>query len=127
LPADPYLRARARQLAEIVNAGIQPLQNTGPLRELKARGVDEQDWARHYIGRGLDALEASARETAGTFLVGDAVTLADVCLVPQLHNARRFGLDSTRWSLLTAVEAACARLEPFQNAHPDRQPDAVRS
>lgn len=127
LPADPYLRARARQLAELVNAGIQPLQNTGPLRELKARGVDDKAWAQHFIARGLDALELSAGETAGAFLVGDAVTMADVCLVPQLHNARRFGLDPARWPLLARVEAACARLEPFQSAHPDRQPDAVQS
>lgn len=127
LPSDPYLRARARQLAELVNAGIQPLQNTGPLGELKRRGVDEKEWARHFIGRGLDALAASAAATAGSFLVGDAVSLADVCLVPQLYNARRFGLDPARWPLLTRVEAACARLEPFAQAHPDRQPDAVQS
>lgn len=125
LPAEPYLRARARQLAELVNAGIQPLQNTGPLQELEARGVDAKDWARHFIGRGLDALEASAAATAGRFLVGDEPTVADVCLVPQLHNARRFGLDPARWPLLARVEEACMQLPPFQIAHPDRQPDAV--
>jgi maleylpyruvate isomerase len=125
LPAEPYLRARARQLAELVNAGIQPLQNTGPLGELKARGVDAKQWAQHFIGRGLDALEASAAATSGRFLVGDEPTVADVCLVPQLHNARRFGVDVARWPLLARVEEACARLQPFQMAQPDRQPDAV--
>lgn len=125
LPADPYLRARARQLAELVNAGIQPLQNTGPLFELTARGVDARAWACHFIERGLDALAASAAATAGRFLVGDELTVADVCLVPQLGNARRFGLDLGRWPLLARVDEACAQLQPFQIAHPDRQPDAV--
>jgi maleylpyruvate isomerase len=125
LPRDPYLRARARQLAELVNSGIQPLQNTGPLRELKARGVDERDWGRHFIARGLDALQQSAQATAGTFLVGDELSIADVLLVPQLNNARRFELDAARWPLLARVEEACAKLPAFQIAHAERQPDAV--
>ena len=125
LPRDPYLRARARQLAEIVNAGIQPLQNTGPLRELKRRGVDEREWARHFIAAGLDALEATAGPTAGSFLVADAPSIADVLLVPQLYNARRFELDVARWPLLVRIEEACALLPAFHSAHADRQPDAV--
>src|SRR6185503_15054583 len=70
LPADPWLRARARQLAEMVNAGIQPYQNLPVLDQLKALGVDAQQFARERNARGLAALEAAARETAGTFLVG---------------------------------------------------------
>lgn len=127
LPADPYLRARARQLAEVINAGIQPLQNLGVLRELETRGVDPKAWSQLYIGRGLDALEAAAATTAGRFLVGETPTIADVCLIPQLYNARRFGLEVTRWPLLARVEEACAQLPPFQMAHADRQPDAVRT
>jgi len=127
LPRDPYLRARVRQLAELVNSGIQPLQNTHPLQQLKARGVDEKEWARYFIARGLDALQQSAQPTAGAFLVGDAPSLADVCLVPQLYNARRYQLDPARWPLLTRVEEACARLPAFHIAHADRQPDAVPS
>lgn len=128
LPRDPYLRARCRQLAELVNAGIQPLQNTGPQQRLKALGVDEVAWSRHFIAQGLTALAATAEPTAGKFLVGDAVTLADVCLVPQLYNARRFGVDLTQPSLalLGRVEAACLELAAFQLAQPDRQPDAVQ-
>ena len=124
LPRDPYLKARARQLAELVNAGIQPLQNTHTIKQLKARGVDEQEWLRYFVGRGLDGLEASAQPTAGTFLVGDSVTLPDICLVPQLQHARRFALDVARWPLLQRVEAACMQLEPFQLAAAERQPDA---
>jgi maleylpyruvate isomerase len=124
LPREPYLRARARQLAELINAGIQPLQNTHTVKQLKARGVDELEWLRYFVGRGLDGLEASAQPSAGRFLVADTPMLPDVCLVPQLHHARRFGLDVARWPLLARVEAACMALEPFQLAHAERQPDA---
>jgi maleylpyruvate isomerase len=123
LPRDPFTRGIARQLAEIVNSGIQPLQNTGPLLAIEALGADKKAWAQRWIGDGLAALERTATPHAGQFLVGDAVTLADVCLVPQLYNARRFGLDLARWPLLLRVEEACLRHEPFHAAHPDRQPD----
>jgi maleylpyruvate isomerase len=125
LPSDPYLRARTRQLAELVNAGIQPLQNTETVRQLKSRGIDEKPWLQEFVGRGLDALEASAQPHAGQVLVGDEVSYAEVCLVPQLYHARRFELDLGRWPLLARVEEACARLPAFLNAHADRQSDAV--
>lgn len=128
LPADPYLRARAWQLAEIVNSGVQPFQNASVLRRIKEdlRG-DDLAWVRHFIGRGLRALEALATETAGTFLVGDAVSVADLCLVPQLYGARRFGVDLAPFPVLVRVEAACEALPAFADAHPDRQSDAPRS
>ncbi len=124
LPADPYLRARARQLAEVVNAGIQPFQNLPTMARISELGGDAREFVRGFISRGLDALTASAEPTAGTFLVGDAPSFADVCLVPQLNAARRFDLDPARWPLLARVEEACMRLQPFQAAHADRQPDA---
>lgn len=124
-PRDPYLRARARQLSELVNAGIQPMQNTDTMRQLKAHGVDEKAWLHYFLGRGLDGLEASAQPHAGKFLVGDEVSVADVCLVPQLYHARRFDLDVARWPLLARVEEACAKLPAFIHAHAERQPDAV--
>jgi len=124
LPADPYLRARARQLAELVNAGIQPFQNTPTIAHISALGGDAKEFVRGFIARGLDALTASAEPTAATFLVGDAPSFADVCLVPQLNAARRFDLDVASWPLLARVEQACMRLPSFQGAHADRQPDA---
>jgi maleylpyruvate isomerase len=126
LPADAWLRARARQLAEMVNAGIQPLQNLDTLLRVKHElGGDAEAWARHFIGRGLGALELAAAETAGTYLVGEAPSLADLYLVPQLYNARRYGVELAPFPLLVRVEAACAALPAFQAAHPDAQPDAV--
>jgi maleylpyruvate isomerase len=124
-PADPFLAGRARQLAEMVYAGIQPLQNLNVLNRVRdeLKG-DPQAWARHYIARGLAALEALAPETAGAFLVGDAPTLADVYLVPQLYNARRFALDLGPYPTLLRAEASCQPLPAFAEAHPDKQVDA---
>jgi len=124
LPADPWRRARARQLAEMVNAGIQPLQNLYVLEHAEAGGLDRNEWARHFMTRGLLALEAAAQETAATFLVGDAVSIADVYLVPQLYNARRFNVDLGPIPTLVRVEAACTALAAFAAAHPDAQSDA---
>lgn len=125
LPREPFLRARARQLAEVVNSGIQPLQNLYVLQRLRDElGADEAAWARHFVERGLGALERMAREGEGPFLVGERPTLADLCLVPQLYNARRFGVDVEAYPTLLRAEAACAALPAFQAAHPDRQPDA---
>ncbi|ATB43273.1 maleylacetoacetate isomerase [Cystobacter fuscus] len=126
LPADPLLRARVRMLSEVVNSGIQPLQNLSVLQRIKAEWKgDDKAWAAHWIDRGLGAFQAMAQETAGRYCVGDSVSFADACLVPQLYSARRFGVDLQPYGLLTRVEAACASLPAFQAAHADRQPDAV--
>jgi maleylpyruvate isomerase len=125
LPRDPWLRGRTRQLVEVVNSSIQPLQNSVLLKHLANEvKTDEKAFARHFMGRGLAALDKLVAETAGTFSVGDSVTTADIYLVPQLYNARRFELDVAPFQRLLAIEAACAALPAFQAAHPDRQPDA---
>jgi maleylpyruvate isomerase len=125
LPADPWLRARTRQLGEMVNAGIQPMQNLSFLQRLQESGLAEpKEIARHHIARGLGAIEAISGETAGTFLVGDAPTIADLYLVPQLYSARRFNVEVSAFPKLLQVEAACAALPAFTAAHPEAQPDA---
>jgi maleylpyruvate isomerase len=126
LPSDPYLRARARQLAEIVNSGIQPFQNLPLVARYNEQKLDAKALVAGDIKRGLDALAASAEAHAGKFLVGDAPSFADVCLVPQLNAARRFGHDVASWPLLARVEEACNALPAFQIAHADRQPDAQK-
>lgn len=125
LPEQPFVRAKVRQLSEIVNAGIQPLQNLEVLRyvreELKG---DTAAWARHFVGRGIEALEAEALHTASRYLVGDQVTLADCCLVPQLYACRRFGIDVSGCPTLLRVEGNLQALEAYRASHPDAQPDA---
>lgn len=126
LPVEPSLRARARQLAEIVNSGIQPFQNLSVLKHVKNDlGGDEQAFARRFIEKGLQAFDELVEDTAGKYCVGDAVTLADVCLVPQLYGSRRFGLDLTVFPRLLEIEARCLALPAFHAAHPDKQIDAV--
>jgi maleylpyruvate isomerase len=125
LPPDLDGRARVRALAEHVNSGIQPLQNAIVLRTLREKvpGWD-REWARTWIARGLDALERAVADGAGRFCHGDAPGLADCYLVPQLGNARRYGVDVAPHPTLRRIDEACAALAPFQAAHPDRQPDA---
>jgi maleylpyruvate isomerase len=126
LPPTADGRARVRALAEHVNSGIQPMQNAIVLKLLREKvpGWD-QEWARNAIGGGLGALEVAVGDGgAGRFCHGDAPGLADCYLVPQLYNARRFGVETAGFPTLLRIEAACAALPAFQAAHPDRQPDA---
>ena len=132
-PANPMARARTLAMALAVVADIHPIDNLRVLRRLEAQfGADQpakDDWYRHWVTTGLDALEAMARTaagsadrrgTAGPFLGGSAPDLADVCLVPQLYNARRFAVPLGGWPRLVAAEAACTDLPAFAAAHPDR-------
>lgn len=123
LPDDPKLRARTRELAETVNSGIQPLQNLALRKALHHAGIDPDPFVRAVISQGLAALEARALDTAGTFLVRDSVTFADIYLVPQLYASRRVGIDVDAFPTLRRVELACERLAAFQAAHPNAQPD----
>ncbi|MFP2929201.1 maleylacetoacetate isomerase [Pyxidicoccus sp. 3LG] len=126
LPADPYLQARSRMLAELVNSGMQPLQNLSVLQRIKSElKADDKAWAAYWNARGLEAFEAAVKPTAGRYCIGDEVSLADICLVPQLYGARRFGVDLTPYPTVLRIEAACNELPAFQAAHPDRQPDAA--
>lgn len=126
LPRDPYLRAKARALAEIVNAGIQPMQNMAVLRRIKKLGGDDVAWAQRPIADGLAAFAKLADETAGEFCVGDAPTIADICLVPQLGAARRYQVElGPSFDRLLAIEARCLAIPAFANAMPERQIDAA--
>jgi maleylpyruvate isomerase len=125
LPKEPFARARARQLALLVVSGIQPLQNTKVQRYLRENlHADEAAWTRHWITKGLAALETLVKETKGRYALGDALSFADVCIVPQLAFARRFAVDLEKFPTLLAVDQACAELPAFQKARADRQPDA---
>lgn len=127
LPPDRPGRARARQIAEMINSGIQPLQNTGVLEHVRELGLDDAEWVRRWVPRGLAAVEAVVAEGASRYCVGDAVTIADVCLVPQIEFSRRVGIDLAPYPTLLRIAGACGGLDAFQRAHADRQPDAERS
>jgi maleylacetoacetate isomerase len=130
LPADAAARARVRSLALAIACEIHPLNNLRVLNYLTGTlGVTEAQkdgWYRYWCDVGLEAIEASlAHEgAAGRFCHGGTPTLADVCLVPQLANARRFDVDLAAFPRLLAIDAACRELPAFADAAPDRQPDA---
>ena len=125
LPRDAFLRARARQLAMLIVSGVQPLQNTGVQLYIENElHLDATPWIRHWVTNGLAAVETLARETAGTYAIGDAISFADLCIVPQLYFARRFAIDLAPWPTLVRVDEACAKLPAFEAAHARNMPDA---
>ena len=126
LPTAPLLYAKVIQLAEIINAGIQPLQNLSVLQFLNTQDPSKElsmSWARGAIQRGLEDLESLVADSTTQFLLTDTPTIAECCLIPQLYNARRFGCDLSKVARLLEVEQACEGLEAFQQAHPSVQPD----
>jgi maleylpyruvate isomerase len=131
LPADPFARARVRQLACAIACDIHPLNNLRVLRYLKdTLEVDDgkrKDWQLHWLTLGFRALESwLERDPAtGIYCHGDSPTLADICLVPQMANARRVAMDLTPYPTLLRIEAAAYRLPAFDAARPEKQPDAV--
>jgi maleylpyruvate isomerase len=130
LPADPVARARVRSLALSIACEIHPLNNLRVLNYLVGTlGVSNEQkdgWYRYWIDVGFEALEkrlARERET-GRCCHGDTPTLADICLVPQVANARRFAIDLSPYPTLMRIDAACCALPAFAQAAPARQPDA---
>ena len=127
LPADPVRRAKVRAFALAIACDVHPVQNLGVLARLRALGLPEEQvsgWAAAVNQEGLAACEALVRDEPGPFAFGDRPTLADICLVPQLGGARRFGADLSGLTRLLAIEAACRALPAFADAAPERQPDA---
>ncbi|MGL6071476.1 maleylacetoacetate isomerase [Craterilacuibacter sp.] len=130
LPPDAAGRARVHSLALIIACDIHPLNNLRVLEYLQGElgiGKDfKTQWIQHWIGLGLAALESrlAGEPHDGPFCHGDSPGLADCCLVPQLYNARRFGLDLAPYPTLVAIDAACAALPAFIAAHPQQQRDA---
>ncbi len=126
LPRDPIARAKVRALAQIIACDIHPLNNVGPLRYLKNQMGQEQraidDWYHHWVVEGFTALEALIEPAPYT--CGKDVSLADICLVPQVYNARRLKVPLDAFPKITGVEAACLALPAFDRARPERQPDA---
>jgi maleylacetoacetate isomerase/maleylpyruvate isomerase len=127
LPMGAVNRAKVRAIASLIACDIHPLNNSGTIGYLKNRlGHDQaaaDEWYAHWVREGFDAIEAMLGP--GPYAFGSKVTLADVYLVPQVFNARRFNVPLDAYPKIVAVDAACADLTAFQNAAPSNQPDAA--
>jgi maleylacetoacetate isomerase len=127
LPGDPVQRAKIRAVASLVGCDIHPLNNLAVLSYIKRQlGHDQatvDEWYAHWIRQGFDAIETMIKP--GPFAFGSQPTLADIYLVPQIFNARRFNIPLDAYPNIVSVEAACAAQPAFQEAAPARQPDAA--
>ena len=131
LPKDPADKALVRSMAMVIACEVHPIQNLRVLNYVKAtyNQTDEQvngKWAQHWIDLGLHALQEMivAQPKRGKFCYGDTPTLADICLIPQLGNARRYGCDLAKYPTILAIEQACNAVPAFADAAPEKQPDA---
>ena len=130
LPKDPERRAYVRQLSMISVADIHPLNNLKVLAHLSNEFSISQEqktaWYHKWIRQGFDAIETLLDRSpfrTGRYCCGDEVTMADMCLIPQVYNARRYEMSMASWPLITAVEQNCLKLKEFVDASPEHQPD----
>jgi maleylpyruvate isomerase len=126
LPKDPITRAHVRAVAQIIACDIHPIDNVAVLnylrRELKQDDAAVNKWYHHWVIAGFDAIEPWLKP--GPYAFGAEVTLADICLVPQVYNARRFKVPLDKYPKIVAADAACQKLPAFEKAMPENQPDA---
>lgn len=127
-PKQREKRALTIQLAEMVNSGIHPINNLKVQQELSARfkatDQDKKVWVDYWIKKGFTAIEEVLKKSAGQYCLADEITAADLFLIPQVYNAKRYQVDLSSFPLITKVEKNCLRLEAFQKASPENQPDA---
>lgn len=117
---DPVKRQQVRAISEIIACDIQPIQN---LRVLQYVGEKKVEWARHWIEKGFQGLEKVLQTTAGKYCVGDEISMADLCLVPQVYNANRFKIDMTAFPNISRINTTLADHEAVKKSHPSNQPD----
>jgi len=126
-------RQRCRAISQMIACDIHPLNNLRVQQyltnEFKATDKQREAWTRHWIDEGFRALETVLADSlaTGTYCEGDSPTMADCCLIPQVYNARRFGIDIARYPTIARIEQACLALPAFDAARPENQPDAVQA
>lgn len=118
---DPYKRALVRKVALAIAAGIQPIQNSGVLKYVGSE--KSMEWGNYWIDKGFKNLEQILHQTAGQYCVGDEISIADLCLPPQVYNANRFNVDVSKFPVASRINAALMQLDAFKTAHPSQQPD----
>lgn len=125
IPLDPVKRCKARAIAEIINSGVQPYQNTNVLKRLVAEIGEEKknEWLQHYLKKGFRAIEAALVQSSGKYCVGDDLTIADLCLVPQVYSAHRFNVSLEEFPNVLRVNAELEKLSAFQKSHAHTQID----
>ncbi|WP_191601129.1 maleylacetoacetate isomerase [Marinomonas algicola] len=126
LPTEPFARAKARAMAQVMACETHPINNLRVLQYLRTSvGLDDQavnSWYQHWVREGLDALALMVEDDG--FCYGNTPSIADICLIPQMYNARRFHLDVTDYPKLCRIEANCLALDAFKQAVPEAQADA---
>lgn len=120
LPRDPLQRAKVRQLAEIINSGTQPLQNPNTVVFYSSVPEEQKKWSRHWIEKGFQAYESVARETAGKFSMGDVLTIADLCLIPQCYNAQRQKISLSPFPTIERIHTAAMQTTSYQASCPEK-------
>ncbi|XP_059209257.1 maleylacetoacetate isomerase isoform X2 [Centropristis striata] len=120
LPTDPKKRAQVRMISDVIASGIQPLQNLYVIQKI---GAEKVQWAQHFINRGFQALEPILKQTAGKYCVGDEISMADICLVPQVYNAERFKVDVGQYPTIKRLNQTLVEMEAFKVSSPSCQPD----
>ncbi|XP_077587183.1 maleylacetoacetate isomerase isoform X2 [Stigmatopora nigra] len=120
LPLDPKKRAQVRMISDVIASGIQPLQN---LHVIQKVGAEKVQWAQYFINRGFEGLEPLLKQTAGKYCVGDEISMADICLVPQVYNAERFKVDMSLYPTIQRLNKTLVEIEAFRESHPSCQPD----
>uniref|UniRef100_A0A8C6PN62 Maleylacetoacetate isomerase n=1 Tax=Nothobranchius furzeri TaxID=105023 RepID=A0A8C6PN62_NOTFU len=146
LPGDPKARAQVRMISDLIASGVQPLQvdarlvfsllhekklqiliiQVGMLQNLyvlQKIGAEKLQWAQHFIDRGFQALEPILKQTSGKYCVGDEISMADICLVPQVYNAERFKVDLRQYPTIKRLNKTLLEIEAFKVSHPSQQPD----
>ncbi|KAI9216408.1 glutathione S-transferase [Blastocladiella britannica] len=129
LPADPKLRAQVRALAHMIAMDIQPVGNLRVGQHVSQDPAARIAWGKHWVEIGFAALEKALKATAGKYCVGDAVSLADICLVPQVYNAGRVGVDMAPYPTINRICAELEKVDAFARARPEVQrdnPDCVQ-
>ncbi|OWF50384.1 maleylacetoacetate isomerase-like [Mizuhopecten yessoensis] len=128
LPKDPLDRVKVRELVSVISGGIQPLQNSSVLQKIGDEG--KMEWGKFWLDKGFQALEQTLKRTAGKYCVGDTVTMADVCLVPQVFNANRFKVEMEQFPVIARLNGELLKLDAFRESHPfkmDDCPENLRS